>query len=396
MRAIFLTFFGIALLWLHQPALARRGGGGGSSSSGSSSGSEGGSSSGSSSGSGSSSSSSSGSGGGSSSSRCYDSTTGLSGNASDPFDYMYRNQWLYKFVGSYYNGSVEIEATIDMEDVSCDDQRPVFKQKLDAVLMVGQQPPDLSGSSLGPYMFSLVGWKSGTRPGGTPDSETSWVSPDARLIFESVYNSRGSYTKYATWALTNQKSGNGYTFGALTNESSFYDNSRTVFSISPCNGSQPVDFHMEAYDRSSFTFKTPEEYAQNRTRADGAFDDSSATLSITGKFSGKFKNWYTRYAITSANDPKYGTYKLKFSGNLDRPHSHALSTSGQTPSWTENRDLLPGGSKAVSAAAAASTTCIGGGGGLASAGSRVGVVRTVLALTWFGGLVAVGMGIVLW
>jgi len=88
-----LAFFGIALLGLHQPVYARRGGGGGG----------GRSSSGSSSGSGS-------SGGGSrtskdrSGSQCYG--TSSTANASDPFDLMYGNQWLYKFVGSYYNGSV--------------------------------------------------------------------------------------------------------------------------------------------------------------------------------------------------------------------------------------------------------------------------------------------------
>lgn len=96
MRAAFLRFFGIALLGLHQPAHARRDSGdssGGSSSDGSSS-------------------------DGSSpgfdfrpldedrSSDCYNVITGPIGNASDPFDPMYMNQWLHKFVGSYYNGSV--------------------------------------------------------------------------------------------------------------------------------------------------------------------------------------------------------------------------------------------------------------------------------------------------
>jgi len=109
-------------------------------------------------------------------------------------------------------------------------------------------------------------------------------------------------------------------------------------------------------------------------------------------------NWYSRYSSSSlSNKSKFGTYKLKFSGDLDRPHSHALSTSGETPSWTENRDLLPGGSKAVSAAAAASTTCIGGAGaGTVSAGSRAEVGRAILGLAALGGLVVVGMGIVLW
>jgi len=90
MRTAFLTFFAIALLGLHQPAYARRGGGGGG----------GGSSSGSGSSSGGSRTSKDRSG-----SQCYDPTSSI-GNASDPFDPMYTNQWLYKFVGSYYNGSV--------------------------------------------------------------------------------------------------------------------------------------------------------------------------------------------------------------------------------------------------------------------------------------------------
>jgi len=89
MRAAFLTFFGIALLGLPQPAHAKGGGGssGGSSSDGSS-------------------------GSGfdlwpSDRERdCYNVTAGLLGNITDPFNNIYTNQWLYKFVGSYYNGSV--------------------------------------------------------------------------------------------------------------------------------------------------------------------------------------------------------------------------------------------------------------------------------------------------
>jgi len=70
-----------------------------------------------------------------------------------------------------------------MDDVSCDEQRPAFKQKLDAVLMIGE-PPTLVGLSSNPYMFSIVGWKEGTQPGGTPGFETLWVSPDVRLVSE--------------------------------------------------------------------------------------------------------------------------------------------------------------------------------------------------------------------
>jgi len=53
-----------------------------------------------------------------------------------------------------------------MADVSCDEQRPVLKQKLDAVLMIGE-PPALDEPNSSPYMFSIVGWKEGTQPGGT-------------------------------------------------------------------------------------------------------------------------------------------------------------------------------------------------------------------------------------
>ena len=149
---------------------------------------------------------------------------------------------------------------------------------------------------------------------------------------------------------------------------------------------------MEAHDRPESRYKTPAEFAANRTRANGTFDGTSATISIGGEFKGKFAKWYTGYSGNGSrsNSYKYGTYKLKFSGNLDRPHSHALSTSEETPSWTENRDLLPGGSEAVSAA---STTCVGGS---ASAGSRAEVGKAVLGLAALGGLVVAGMGIVLW
>ena len=76
-----------------------------------------------------------------------------------------------------------------MTDVSCDEQRPVFKQKLDAVLMIGE-PPALVKPSSNPYMFSIVGWKEGTQPGGTPSSLTVWVSPDTRLVSEHASNSQ--------------------------------------------------------------------------------------------------------------------------------------------------------------------------------------------------------------
>jgi len=160
-----------------------------------------------------------------------------------------------------------------------------------------------------------------------------------------------------------------------------------------CNGSQPVDFHMVTYDASEFMYKTSAGFTGNRTCANGTFDGTSATLSISGPFSGKFLNWHSESFSSTSIMLKYGTYKLKFSGDLDRPHSHPLSTSGQTPSWTENRDLLPGGSNAVSAGGAASTTC---GGGSSSLKSRAEVGKAVPGLAVLGGLVVVGMGIVLW
>ena len=171
------------------------------------------------------------------------------------------------------------------------------------------------------------------------------------------------------------------------------DQSRTVFSIDPCNGSQPADFHMQAYDY--FEFLSLTESIQNRTHANGTFDGTSATLSIGGPFTGYFLNWHRGYIASADNELKHGTYKLKFSGDLDHPHSHELSASGQTPSWTENRDLLPGGSMANNAAAAASTTCVGGASTV-SAGSRAEVDKALLGLAALGGLVVVGMGIVLW
>jgi len=68
-----------------------------------------------------------------------------------------------------------------MADVSCDEQRPILKQKLDAVLMISE-PPALVKLSSNPYMFSIVGWKEGTQPSGTPSFPTLWVSPDVRLV----------------------------------------------------------------------------------------------------------------------------------------------------------------------------------------------------------------------
>jgi len=78
---------------------------------------------------------------------------------------------------------------IDVADVSCDEQRPVFKQKLDAVLMIGERPPDFKKPNSSPYMFSIVGWEEGTQPGGTPSTKTDWVSPDTRLVSEHALNS---------------------------------------------------------------------------------------------------------------------------------------------------------------------------------------------------------------
>ena len=151
---------------------------------------------------------------------------------------------------------------------------------------------------------------------------------------------------------------------------------------------------MKAIDKPDFLSRDPEGFARRRTRANGTFDGTSATLSIGGEFDGKFRNWYTQLEDVPSKS-KYGTYKLKFSGNLDRSHSHALSTNGQTPSWTKNQDLLPGGSEAVSAVAAvasASAACMKGD----SAGSRAEVSKAILGLAALGGLVAVGMVTVLW
>ena len=328
-----------------------------------------------------------------------------------------------------------------MNDVSCDEQRPIFKQKLDAVLVIGE-PPALVKPSSNPYMFSIVGWKEGTQPGGTPSSQTQWVSPDVRLVSGHASNGRfrgqeiyshlppdlridcqsqnsklrilhpretpkldSNQRKIRRWLLLRRRLHchsrqsphliHPPKVTTLTDKHQNMDQSRTVFSIDPCNGSQPVDFHMVTRDEFELMYKTSAEFAGNRTRANGTFDGTSATLSIGGHFSGSFLNWHGGYYSSTSNKLKYGTYKLKFSGDLDRPHSHELSTSGQTPSWTENRDLLPGGSKANNAAAAGSTACVGGASAV-SAGSRAEVGRAIFGLAALGGLIVVGMGIVLW
>ena len=54
--------------------------------------------------------------------------------------------------------------------------------------MIGEQLTGLREPNPSPYMFSIVGWKEGTRPGGMPDYETKWISPDARLVSKHALN----------------------------------------------------------------------------------------------------------------------------------------------------------------------------------------------------------------
>ena len=54
--------------------------------------------------------------------------------------------------------------------------------------MIGEQLTSLRETNPSPYMFSIVGWKEGTQPGGIPDILTDWVPPDARLVSKHALN----------------------------------------------------------------------------------------------------------------------------------------------------------------------------------------------------------------
>ncbi|RPA93295.1 hypothetical protein L873DRAFT_1748797 [Choiromyces venosus 120613-1] len=254
-----------------------------------------------------------------------------------------KNPFLYKWVGSYYSGTLETTISLTNSSASCLAQVGTFNRSLTAVLSVIDEKYHTSklakGERENPFILLLNGWIPGDKLSGenlVPSQMPSGVLVD----FESIQGFRqgsngGKYGGVGTPSVVNLnagRSGNGWGFmGSYTNSTDQplgIDSSSFVYEFPTCNATQYANFLVENYPSSVAN-------SSSFTTLSGTFSPFSAEFSISGPFAGYFDSWRLGdHKIDIARDKvQYGSYKMVFRGMLDTKHSHNLVVDGGVPAW---------------------------------------------------------------
>ncbi|CUS12339.1 unnamed protein product [Tuber aestivum] len=259
-----------------------------------------------------------------------------------------KNPFLYKWVGSYYDGTIETTITLSNSTLTCSAQAGTFNRTLSAVLSVLDSKYQTVPENVqkNPFIFLLNAWIPDV-PFSGENLVPTQMPVGVLMDFESVAGFRaesnggkyGDVNSPSVVDLSVGRSGEGWGFrGSYENSTEKQlgvDTSSFVYEFPTCNATQYANFLVQNYPAGADS-SSPSVTASNAntTTLTGAFSSESAEFTISGQFAGHFDSWRLGdHKIDIALDKVlYGSYKMVFKGVLDTKHSHGLVV-GSSPSW---------------------------------------------------------------
>ncbi|KFY40424.1 hypothetical protein V495_05436 [Pseudogymnoascus sp. VKM F-4514 (FW-929)] len=267
--------------------------------------------------------------------------------------------WLHQWMGTYYNGTIEISASIDASDANCSTQSSVITETYNGVLSIlapsniepkryardGEEPP--IGN---PFFFTLDGWNTTTTEAElvAQQNHLSHLPPAVKLDFSSVLGLRESMVDpYGLVALcevgniTRSDSRYGFTcqydeWEVMTQNGLYFEENQFSLPMRTCNdsvGTAPFIAERNASTLLHGDF-TP---TSADFRWDGRFKGEFSAEVIKrfgGRLAGEYSAPYFGYYNLKTT---YGSFTMRFRGEVDTAHSHEMVLgSSEEVDWVED------------------------------------------------------------
>ncbi|KAH8661721.1 hypothetical protein BGZ61DRAFT_539544 [Ilyonectria robusta] len=260
--------------------------------------------------------------------------------------------WLHRWVGTYYNGTIDVSLTIDSSNTSCSSQSAAVNETMNGVLSIlepsysGAETSDVSMLAENPFIFILYGWPTTATQADLlgPRYYPSYLPPIVKLSLESLAMfreleigrlpsanvTRSNLPTCEVGNITNTDSGYSFTCQYGIEPRTFEDPSQFSVPLSACNDSRTYPFT-----------------AQNdgSTLLRGTFNPDSADFSWDGSFIGAFQPYAIKSGFpfnTAREEPdeyQYGNFTVRFRGSVDAEHSHEMVvSSNRNVSWVEDAE----------------------------------------------------------
>ncbi|PYI08305.1 hypothetical protein BO78DRAFT_339471 [Aspergillus sclerotiicarbonarius CBS 121057] len=235
---------------------------------------------------------------------------------------------LYYWVGSYYNGTTDVEFVPDLGLAANDSllcptlPNGTLTRHYDTVLALTE--PSIYNSGFDPVNAFLTLWPPDFNFSTLPLSEQVQDFPSLEFaLFSSqpAYSVSDDIQNYFDWTL-NATEGPPYSlFSALPDYNGIAGPAGFYLSWTQCNGTGDVEWLFAPID---FNISQAGLYLPDPV-IDLQFDGRTANLSLEGYFGG--------YEDTNSVLLTVGKFKLSFSGVLDAYHSDVLANNTATPTW---------------------------------------------------------------
>ncbi|KIW02993.1 uncharacterized protein PV09_05652 [Verruconis gallopava] len=279
------------------------------------------------------------------------------------------DKWPYRWPGSYYNGSMTLEVSIEYWPGCSEGQRGNIRTNMDGILLLG--PANQTGTfDVVDPNFVIMGWDAGITPtnnwtdgeywGNGGPGLTRWFSTDVKLMLsryvEIWQDSSSTSRPYDLgWTVDSSNSGNetnewhiNGTFSGTSTTFSPRDNSEdnwmqvTTFL---CNNKTTVDvLNMQPWTHSNALKDWP---STRNTTFEGTFSDSGASITWSGNYWAGFSSIDYGVPFEKTSYPQ-GYFTFTFDGKLDVSESDILIARNESlsgyynsagdPDWVKKYD----------------------------------------------------------
>ncbi|KAJ4029924.1 hypothetical protein NW753_013535 [Fusarium oxysporum] len=266
--------------------------------------------------------------------------------------------WLHRWIGTYYNGTVEISVELDRCNGTCKKSESKANWELTGVLAILDPMHAAAGNSRpyiprpkNPFIGVLYGWSKDTNQSELlAKRDDTFLPPPVNLAMETVSDFHYNEFMYGldpsdTVSRSNPtcrvqdvtSTDDGYEFDCAYDGLGVYratDSSQFTAPIHNSNGSNPLVVE-----------------PANNTLLSGSFDPRSAEFQWRGPFhafAGSFgqdsmRKSYTpeRNYITGDEAAYTGNFTVRFIGTVDLEHSHEMVVkSGRDVSWDKDEEKV--------------------------------------------------------